>query len=117
MIAPIGDELSPPTHAVRRPSRESAYDTLYSPPPTHTSSIGANSIRPCCGGERRIMHSPRETRSKRQSFSFRILSMSLSCSCCMQQSSDSDCHGKRRIELLSFLRILRYNEECEQSDA
>jgi hypothetical protein len=26
---------------VRSPSRASAYDTLYSPPPTHTSSSGA----------------------------------------------------------------------------
>src|SRR5215213_10178615 len=72
MIAPIGELLSPPTHPVRRPSRASAYATLYSPPPTHTSSSGANSMRPCCGGERRTMHSPRLTRSKRQSLASRI---------------------------------------------
>src|SRR3954464_12012603 len=63
MIAPMGEELSPPTQAVRRPRRASAYETLYSPPPTQTSSSGANSIRPCCGGDRRTMLSPSETRS------------------------------------------------------
>src|SRR3954451_24017872 len=63
MIAPIGLLLSPPTQPVRRPRRDSAYETLYSPPPTHTSNSGANSIRPCCGGDRRIMLSPSLTRS------------------------------------------------------
>src|SRR5437763_14238868 len=63
MVRPIGDVFSPPTHPVRSPNRASAYDTLYSPPPTQTSSDGANSIRPCAGGERRIMHSPSETKS------------------------------------------------------
>src|SRR5436309_14150334 len=76
MIAPIGEEFSPPTHPVRNPNRASAYATLYSPPPTHTSSSGANSIRRCCGGERRIMHSPRLTRSKRHSFAARIFTAS-----------------------------------------
>src|SRR5688572_11877241 len=75
MIAPIGEEFSPPTHPVRNPNRDSAYETLYSPPPTHTSSIGANSIRPCCGGERRSMHSPRLTRSYRHSLASRIFTL------------------------------------------
>jgi hypothetical protein len=57
----MGEVLRPPTQLVRRPSRESAYETLYSPPPTQTSSVGANSIRPCPGGDRRIMHSPKAT--------------------------------------------------------
>src|SRR6478736_2555719 len=65
-MRPIGDVFRPPTQPVLRPSRASAYDTLYSPPPTQTSSAGANSIRPCAGGERRIMHSPSETRSNLQ---------------------------------------------------
>src|SRR3954452_24052742 len=75
MIAPIGELFSPPTQPVRRPSRDSAYATLYSPPPTQTSSSGANSIRPCCGGDRRSMHSPRLTRSYLQSFRSRIFIM------------------------------------------
>src|SRR5439155_11041973 len=72
MTAPMGEEFNPPTQPVRRPRRESAYETLYSPPPTHTSSSGANSMRPCCGGESRSMHSPRLTRSYLQSFGSRI---------------------------------------------
>src|SRR6476659_5619982 len=65
-MCPIGDVFNPPIQPVRMPSRASAYDTLYSPPPTQTSSAGANSIRPCAGGDRRIMHSPSETRSNLQ---------------------------------------------------
>src|SRR4051812_45928497 len=77
MIAPIGELFRPPTQPVRSPSRARAYATLYSPPPTQVSSSGANSIRPCCGGERRIMHSPKATKSNRQSFVSRIFIMPL----------------------------------------
>src|SRR3954462_14064072 len=73
-ILPIGLGLSPPTHAVRKPRRASAYATLYSPPPTHTSSVGENSIRPYPGGDSRIMQSPRETRSNLAWFAGRIVS-------------------------------------------
>src|SRR3954471_345849 len=65
-MLPIGDVFKPPTQPVRMPSRARAYDTLYSPPPTQTSSAGANSMRPCAGGERRIMLSPSETKSNLQ---------------------------------------------------
>src|SRR2546421_9866410 len=61
------------------------------------------------------MHSPRETRSKRQSFSFRILSMSLSCRCCMQQSSDSNSGGKRgERSWLSFCHSVRLGRELRR---
>src|SRR5262245_7159488 len=72
MIAPMGELLSPPTQPVRIPRRDKAYATLYSPPPTHTSSSGANSILPCCGGESRSMHSPNATMSYLQSLASRI---------------------------------------------
>src|SRR5437870_6876946 len=66
MILPTGLSTSRETNPVRKPSRERAYATLYSPPPTYTSSELANSILPCPAGESRTMHSPNETSSNLQ---------------------------------------------------
>src|SRR6476646_2739673 len=94
MIAPIGEEFSPPIHPVRSPSRARAYATLYSPPPTHTSSTGANSIRPYPGGDRRIMHSPRLTRSYLQDLASRIFSIVSTSPIALVTASDQRTSGR-----------------------
>ena len=58
MIAATGFSGSRPAQPAFRPIRDAAQETLYSPPPTHASNSGVNSIRWWPLGERRIMHSP-----------------------------------------------------------